>query len=77
MERTIPEIVVSWTELDPGDEHPPLPACKVTINSAGGVWLETFGTEAEVHAYLRGLQAGSQMTGGPYLRLPLEIPRPR
>ena len=34
-----------------------------------GLWREVFAGHAEIEAFLRGVQAGSQMTGGPYLSL--------
>ncbi|MBI5220569.1 MAG: hypothetical protein HY978_01880 [Candidatus Liptonbacteria bacterium] len=33
-------------------------------------WAEGFSTPGEVYAFLRGVQAGAQMTGGPYLQVP-------
>jgi hypothetical protein len=52
---------------------PVLDVFEVKLRSESAEWHESFATEAEVKAFMKGVQAGSQMTGGPMLRMP-EIP---
>jgi hypothetical protein len=71
MERTGPEVKIERHPVAPAD-FPEITVFTVELTGNGGSWLETWSSEAELKAFLRGLQAGSQMTGGPYLHLPLE-----
>ncbi len=72
MERESPNIKVQPQKIAL-EEFPEVTVFTVELSSETGSWLETFGTELELRAFLRGLQAGSQMTGGPYLNVPLEF----
>jgi hypothetical protein len=71
MERKEPQVNIKRHDVEV-DDFPTIEVFTVELLGNGGSWLETWPTEAELRAFLRGLQAGSQMTGGPHLRLPLE-----
>lgn len=73
MERHTPKIRVFSVEVRPDPDHYEIPIFGVEITGPGESWCETLATEMEVHAFLRGIQAGSAMTGGPYVSLPFEI----
>ena len=73
MERRLPQVRVFSVTVRPAEEHHEIPIYGVEISTDQETWCETFATEIEVNAFTRGLQAGSQMTGGPYLPLPFEI----
>lgn len=70
MARNVPKIEIHSIEIHPPESYPAVTVWGVEISTNDGVWLESFAAEAEVRAFLRGLQAGSQMTGGPYFPLP-------
>ena len=73
MERHLPEIRVFSVEVRPAEDHHDIPIFGVEVTTDQESWCETFATEMEIHAFLRGIQAGSAMTGGPYVSLPFEI----
>ena len=73
MERQTPKIRIFSVEVRPADEHHKIPVFGVEVATDEATWCETFATEIEVKAFTRGLQAGAQMTGGPYVSLPFEI----
>lgn len=75
MSRNVPRVRIYPTEVHPPESYPVITIYDVEVLADDGVWLESFATEAEVHAFLRGLQAGSQMNGGPYFPLP-DFPLP-
>ena len=66
-------ISVETTKVRPNPDAYEVPIYEVKIETEKSSRHETFATDIEVRTFLRGTQAGSQMTGGPYLHLPLEI----
>ncbi len=72
--REAPTVKVNAVEVRPEEDLPAVTIYGVEVSTKDSAWCETFATEIELRAFFRGLQAGSQMTGGPYLSLPMEIP---
>ena len=80
MEREPPTITISAAKVrpnpEPDSDFPELTVFAVEVSRGQESWLESWATPAELRAFLRGMQAGSAMTGGPHIPLPLEIPEP-
>ena len=55
-------------------EDPILHVYYVTIAKESEEWRDGWASEAELRAYLRGIQAGAQMFGNTFAEIP-EIPR--
>jgi hypothetical protein len=80
MERQIPTIVITAKKVRPGsenDDFPEVVVFGVELSREKECWLESWATEMELRAFLRGIQAGSAMTGGPHVPLPPEMPQTR
>ena len=77
MERRIPEIKCSAAQVCPADDFPEVTVFAVEISREDHTWLESFSTDAEMWAFLKGVQAGSAMTGGPHVPIPFDIPTAR
>ncbi len=52
---------------------PPIPVFHVAMGNDRESWEESFGTEVELRAFLRGIKAGCSVFGGRFLDEP-EIP---
>jgi len=50
---------------------PSLMVYQVEIESKGKVWRETYGSRSDIANFLRGFEAGYNMTTEGFLRLPL------
>ena len=73
-DRNVPKIEIFSVEVQPDQEFHRVPIFGIEIvANDNSSWCEAFATKAEVDAFLRGFQAGSQMTGGPYIPLPYEV----
>ncbi len=63
-------ISITWKAISAGSDFPEIDICGIELSDSHASWCETFGTEGELHAFLRGVQAGSSMTGGPHVVIP-------
>ena len=61
-ERVAKELSTVITSKEAG-EDPPIVIYHVEIKNETGVWTETFGSRAELDAFVKGLKAAAEMAG--------------
>jgi hypothetical protein len=67
----VPTVKIEKTILHHDGDHPLGTLFYVTVEEGNHIWLETYSTELEVQAFVRGLRAGLAVHGSHWLGDPV------